>query len=88
MMMGSLWVRRGIVALGLLLLLPAAGHAQLGFYTFHHGACPADSAPCRITEYDFEQVVKFETSVANLAVSLVGYGTFGFVDTGKVKGLF
>lgn len=69
------------VVLAILGGVPAAAQQ----YVFHRAADDPTSPSLWITNWDFQRVVKEQTAVAELAVSLVNYST-GFDDTNnKVK---
>jgi hypothetical protein len=86
--MARLWVRCGtwVVALGVVALGITPVRAQQ--YVFHRASCDPQAQGCSFTAYDFGQVVKRNTAVADLAVSMIGYFTIGPVDTNKVKVVF
>jgi hypothetical protein len=77
------WSRVVFLAVAAALLVSVPGFAQ--DYVFHRSADPATDPSKRVTSWDFGRVVKEQTSVAELAVSMINYST-AFDDTGnKVK---
>lgn len=78
-----------IWALALGVVLSGASIAGAQEYVFHLAANDPNSPGAKITHYDFGQVVKRNTAVADLAVSMVNYFTIGVPpDPNPVKMVF
>jgi hypothetical protein len=71
----------GVVALG-------STPARAQQYVLHKAADDPQIPSNQFTQWDFGQVVKRNTAVADLAVSMIGYFTIGPLDTNKVKFVF
>ena len=81
------WCGRWALALGA--LLASAGGASAQQYVFHRASDDPAAPGTQFNSWDFGQVVKRNTAVAELAVSMVNYITIGVPpDTNKVKMVF
>lgn len=90
MILGRRWAKIGMWAIAVVMTMGMGQSARAEVeYVFHPAGTDPLASENLITESDFGPVVKEQTSVANLAVSLVGYFTgFGPPDTNAMKFVF